>query len=150
MCGFLGHNAHRGCSLCYKRFQGSVGEINLSGFDRENWLPMTGSRHACSLVGLYTKSDLKKTKSELGCRYSVLLTLHYFDAPRMLIVDPMHNILLGSAKYFLKSILVSHNVISEGDFAVIQNHVTLIVAASNIRCIPHKTSSGCSSFTADQ
>ncbi len=32
-----------------------------------------------------------------GVRYSVLLELPYFDAPRMCIVDPMHNLLLGSA-----------------------------------------------------
>ena len=51
---------------------------------------------------------------------------------------------------FLKSILVSHNVISEGDFAVIQDRVDSIVAPSDIGRIPHKISGGCSSFTADQ
>ena len=32
VCGFLGHNAHLGCSRC---FTGTVGSMNFSGFDRE-------------------------------------------------------------------------------------------------------------------
>ena len=38
VCGFLGHNAHLGCSQCYKQFSGSVGNMDFSGFDRENWV----------------------------------------------------------------------------------------------------------------
>ena len=49
-----------------------------------------------------TKSDRNKAESESGCCYSVLLKLPYFDAPHMLIIDPMHNLFLGSAKHFLK------------------------------------------------
>ena len=103
-CGFLGHNAHLGCSRCFKKFEGILGEgMNFSEFDRENWPPRTGTRHrrdAYSLAALCTKTELQKTESELGCRYSILLKLPYFDAPRMLIVDPLHNLFLGSAKYF--------------------------------------------------
>ena len=36
-CGFLGHAAHYGCSKCFKKFSGSAGKIDYSGFDRENW-----------------------------------------------------------------------------------------------------------------
>ena len=35
VCGFLGPNAHLGCSRCFKRFSGTVGTMNFSGFDRE-------------------------------------------------------------------------------------------------------------------
>lgn len=35
VCGFLGHNAHLGCSRCFKNFTGTVGSMNFSGFDRE-------------------------------------------------------------------------------------------------------------------
>ena len=65
-CGFLGHNAHLGCSRCFKKFEGSVGEgMNFSGFVRENWPPRTGTRHrrdAYSLAALCTKTDLQKTE----------------------------------------------------------------------------------------
>lgn len=38
LCGFLGHSAKLGCSKCYKEFPGSVGVMNYSGFDRNEWL----------------------------------------------------------------------------------------------------------------
>ena len=44
----------------------------------------------------------EKQESSLGCRYSVLLDLPYFDPVRMCIIDPMHNLYLGSAKRILK------------------------------------------------
>ena len=40
-CGFLGHGAFSGCSKCLKQFSGSVGNMNYSGFDRENWKDRT-------------------------------------------------------------------------------------------------------------
>ena len=107
--GFLGYNAHLGCSRCYKRFSGTVGSMDYSGFDRSTWKCRSSSQHrndACSLLTVRTKSELQKRESELGCRYSVLLELPYFDA-RMLIVDPMHKLFLGTAKQYLKSILIS-------------------------------------------
>ena len=73
-----------------------------------------------------------KRQSKRGCRYSILLKLPYFDAPRMLIVDPMHRVFLGSAKYFLKSILVNHKIITESDFSIIQDHVDSVVVPSDI------------------
>lgn len=153
VCGFLGHSAHLGCSRCYKRFSGTVGAVDYSGFDRNSWPCRSGTKHrldACSLLNIRTKSDLQKAESKLGYRYSVLLKLPYFDAPRMLIVDPMHNLFLGSAKHFLKSILFGHNIIKESDNVVIQELVDSIVVPSDIGRIPHKIISGFLSFTADQ
>ena len=102
VCGFLGHSAHLGCSRCFKRFEGSVGTMDFSGFDRGNWIIRTGSvyRHlaASKLKNpIITRSALPAGENESGCRYSVLLKLPYFDTPRMLIVDPMHNLFLGTA-----------------------------------------------------
>ena len=37
VCGFLGHNAALGCSRCLKKFPGTVGSMNYSGFDRSQW-----------------------------------------------------------------------------------------------------------------
>lgn len=99
-CGFLSYNAQLGCSRCKKRFNGTVGEMDYSGFDRENWPRRTGESHridAESLLLCVTKSSFEQMKTQLGCRYSVLLKLPYFNAPRMLIVDPMHNLFLGTA-----------------------------------------------------
>ena len=45
VCGFLGHMANLGCSKCYKRFSGSVGNKDYSGFDRSTWNCRSGRQH---------------------------------------------------------------------------------------------------------
>ena len=147
VCGFLSHN---GCSQCFKRFSGTVGAMNYSG---DSWPARSGPRHAkdaCSLLNMRTKTDLQKAESELGCQYSALLKLPYFNAPRMLIIDPMHNLFLGSAKYFLKSILLDQGIVKETDFVAIQEWMDKVTVPPDIGRIPHKISRGFSSFTSDQ
>ena len=97
VCGFLGHPASLGCSKCLKKFSGSVGNMSYSGFDRSSWVPRTGDQHrrdVQEVTKATSKSELAKKESEFGCRYSILLKLPYFDPPRMLVVDPMHNLFL--------------------------------------------------------
>ena len=152
-CGFLNYNARFGCSRCWKQFSGGVGSMDYSGFDRENWRQRTGPEHkqlACRLLSKKTKSDRNVAESQSGCRYSVLLELPYFDAPRMLIIDPMHNLFLGSAKHFLKSILIGREIISESQFHVLQQRVDSMCVPPDIGRIPYKIRSGFSSFNADQ
>ena len=49
---------------------------------------------------MYQNTTTVKRQQELeGCRYSVLLDLPYFDPVRMTIIDPMHNLYLGTAKH---------------------------------------------------
>ena len=45
-----------------------------------------------------TPTDLKKMEKQYGLRYSELFRLAYFDPIRMHVIDPMHNLLLGTAK----------------------------------------------------
>ena len=102
--GFLGHNARLGCSRCLKEFPGSVGSMDYSGFNRDSWQLRNSTEHnrdALESLKANSASALQKMESDKGCRYSVLIKLPYFNAPRMLIVDPMHNLFLGSAKHFL-------------------------------------------------
>ena len=89
-------------------------------------------------------------ESANGCRYSELLLLPYFDAPKMLVIDPMHNLFLGSAKYFLKNILIEMEYISKADLEKIQQRVNSCTVPSGIGRIPMKIESGFSKFTADQ
>ena len=49
-----------------------------------------------------TKTARNNLESRYGCHYSVILDLPYFDPVRMTIIDPMHNLYLGSAKHVLK------------------------------------------------
>ena len=68
----------------------------------------------------------------------------------MLIVDPMHNLFLGTAKHFLKNIWIERGIINEDNFDLIQKRVNEAMVPSGIGRIPFKIRSGFSSFTADQ
>ena len=57
---------------------------------------------AFKIKNLKTLTAIEKEESNSGCRYSELLLLPYFNAPKMLIIDPMHNLFLGTAKYFFE------------------------------------------------
>lgn len=67
-----------------------------------------------------------------------------------LVVDPMHNLFLGTANHFLKAVWLESGVISQAQFEIIQHRVDLATTPSGIGRIPNKISSGFSSFTADQ
>ena len=153
ICGFLGHGARLGCSRCFKVFSGVVGSMDYSGFDRHNWCPRTQAEHnsaAFSIKTLKTASAVEGAETKAGCRYSELLRLPYFDAPKMLTIDPMHNLFLGSAKHFLKNILVALDYITVAQLDVIEDRVNSFTVPSGIGRIPMKIASGFSNFTADQ
>ena len=152
LCGFLGHSARLGCSKCFKEFPGSVGTMNYSGFERAQWPRRNDSTHRESVQKILqgkNKQQQSTLESTLGCCFSSLLKLPYFDAPRMLIVDPMHNLLLGTGKHMLQ-LWIKHSVISTAQFAALQDCVDGMVAPSDIGRIPHKIASVFSGFTADQ
>lgn len=89
--------------------------MDYSGFDRDSWILRTGTRHrqdALKLQSFTTKAEQVRLESALGCRYSELVKLPYFDAPKMLVVDPMHNLFLGTAKHFLKSVWMQKVIIT--------------------------------------
>lgn len=56
----------------------------------------------------------------------------------MAIVDPVHNLFLGSAKHFLKDIWIDKGIIPESSFDVIQQKVDSIRIPTGMGRIPHK------------
>ena len=153
LCGFLGHSARLGCSKCLREFPGGIGNKDYSGFDRTTWVKRTHATHkvnALSINKLTTAAAVEKAESEYGCRYSELVELPYFDAPRMLVIDPMHNLFLGIAKYFLKNILISRGYLSDNQLVLIQKRINDFVVPSGISKVRIKIASGFSKLTADQ
>lgn len=137
-CGFLGHTARLGCSKCKKQFTGGFGNSDSSGFDHSSW-PLRNIAK--------TKSERDKLESRHGCRYSVLLDLPYFDPIRMTIIDPMHNLLLGTAKHIVKKVWIERNFIAQDQFERIQEKISSFKTPLDIGRIPRKIETG---FAADQ
>ena len=152
VCGFLSHSASLGCSKCLKSFKGSVGSMNYSGFNRPSWPLRTNEIHRRNVKLVQqckTKTEQAQKESKYGCRYSVLLKLPYFDPPRMLVIDPMHNLFLGSGKHML-NIWFERNLLSPSQFQQIQECVDSFTVPSDMGRIPRKIETGFSNFTADQ
>lgn len=151
--GFLGHTARLGCSKCLKEFPGVFGNTDYSGFDRNNWPPRTNEAHrlaAESTRKCPNKTQRQKLESEVGCRFSVLLDLEYFDPVRMVILDPMHNIFLGSAKYVMKRLWIENGILNPAKLLQMQQFVNSIHVPPDIGRIPRKLETGFSGFTAAQ
>lgn len=151
VCGFLSHNALHGCSKCLCKFP----TINFGdrpdycNFDRSQWGTRNRIEHieqALKHKNCNTEAEQKAIEREFGLRYSAL---PYFDAPRMCIIDPMHNLFLGTAKHFIV-IWKKLDLLSSEDFISIQQKVDSVVAPSDIGRTPSKITSGFSGFTAEQ
>ena len=151
-CGFLGHSANLSCSKCLKVSPGEVGNKDYSGFDRSSWKKRDKNQHNEAIKEILkcnTKTTKKEMESKKGCRYSCLIDLPYFDATRMLCIDPMHNLFLGTGKHML-SVWIEQGWLCKEHFVSIQKFVDGLILPSDIGRIPYKIESGFSGFKADQ
>lgn len=152
-CGFLSYTANLGCSRCYCNFgTGVFGVKNYAGFNRQNWKPRSNNAHRRdveSTLKCSSKTQRNKKESELGCRYSVLLKLPYFDPVKMAIIDPMHNLYLGTAKYIFLKIWMVNSLQDRNVVAEVERRVTSITVPASVRFsrIPSPTNN---SLTAEQ
>ena len=109
-CGFLSHSANLGCSRCYETFSRGFGVRNCyDNFEREKWVLRTNSRHLNDVrktLQCGSKAMKEKKESELGCRYSSLLDLPYYLPIQMMLIDPMHNLFLGTAKHLARDLWI--------------------------------------------
>jgi hypothetical protein len=87
-CGFVGHSARLGCSKCLLEFPTAhFGEKpDYTNFERNNWITRSDEHHrlqAAAYKQAKTRTAQLEIERESGVRYSVLLKLPYFNAPRM-------------------------------------------------------------------
>ena len=138
-CGFLGHSAKIGCSKFLKVFPGEFGYRDYSGFNRELW-PLRANNNHCTKVAALkycsTPTARAEEESKIGALYSVLLELPYVDIVRFSIIDPMHNLFLGTAKSFFKNILIGRSILTQASLQLLHERIIRQL----FRHIPCKTS----------
>ena len=154
VCGFVSHNSLLACSRCLKVFPTKCfgDKADYSGFDRDIWPPRSLAMHrmyALEHRDAVNKGQRKAIERDHGCRYCVLLKLPYFNPITMCIVDPMHNLLLGSAKHML-NVWKEMKLLTDDHFEAIQTKVDSFFTPEDVGRIPTKISSGCSGFKAEQ
>ena len=77
---------------------------DYSGYERETWEMRTHDNHfqqVSNFTDACTASQQQQIEKKYGVMYSELLRLPYFAIVEHHIVDPMHNLLLGTAKYLM-------------------------------------------------
>ena len=149
VCGFVGHRALKGCSKCLQSFPTApFGEkADYSNFDKSSW--ESRCKHIHEIASKYKKcnthSEQQQIERAYGIRYSILLELPSFDASRMCVVDPMHNLLLGTAKHMLE-LWKSLGNLSSKQYDEIQDRVDSYVCPTDIGHMPSKISSSLSGW----
>ncbi len=148
--GFLAHSALLGCTRCYHRFPGKVGEKRYSGYDYKNWDLRDNETHRkhCDKIRL-AKTDSKRSdlESEYGCRYSTLLELPYFDVIKQTSIDAMHLLFLGIAKSFF-ALLVERGILTEEKMAMITENLQNMHSTSHKAWLPKNIGSHWKFFNA--
>ena len=128
--------------------------MDYSGFNRDSWTFRSNKKHredVKATLACTSKTVRERKESEMGCRYSCLLQLPYFDAVCMLIIDPMHNLYLGTAKYIFNSVWMKKDMITPTSIKKINDKILSWVIPPKVRfarlpaCMEHS-----SSFTAEQ
>mgnify|MGYP002803532383 CR=1 FL=1 len=152
--GFLSHNARLGCSRCLKEFPvNAFGERpDYSGFERNSWPKRNADQHrthAFQTLQATSESKRKQMERTFGCRYTELLRLPYYDSVRFVIIDPMHNLLLGTAKHMFKT-WTDKGILKPQNLKDIQEHIDSVVVPPDVGRIPNKLEAGTSGMTADQ
>ena len=154
VCGFTGFQAKLGCSKCLKIFpSGSFGEkLDYSGFDRSVWPLRTLENHMKALgciSNAKSPTEQLSLESKYGSRYSELTRLPYFNVIDHHVVDPMHNLYLGTTKNMVK-IWKELSILKAEQCDLIQERIDTMNVPFGIGRIPNKVHSKFSGLTADQ
>ncbi len=150
--GFLSYSANLGCSRCYQKFSCGFGSRNYDNFDRDKWQLRTNKQHRENVKKIQqctTKTQRSELESRYGCRYSVLLKLPYFCPIEMTLIDPMHNLFLGTAKHFARDIWIGKNILSGQDITTVESKLRNVIIPAGIGRIPVSINTGVF-LTADQ
>ena len=94
-----------------------------------------------------SKTAKQKLEKKFGGRYTSLLELDYFDPVTQHVIDPMHNLFLGTAKRMFK-LWVSLDLLPSSALSDIERRIAAISVPSDLGRIPTSISSNYGSFTA--
>ena len=89
------------------------------------------------ILSCRTLTQRQKLESEYGTRFTVLSTLPYFDAVRMTVVDPMHNLFLGTSKKMLK-IWKSQELLTKANIVEVQSRLDKCSCPNDVGRLPSK------------
>lgn len=121
LCGFTSHSSAHACHKCEMMFNNR----DFSNFDMSGWTSRTkaSNEHYAQLwFDASTTLERERLEREHGTRWSQLHRLSYFDAVRFTVIDPMHNLYLGTCQ---KMSMLWRNTVDPAtdDFMLTKNHL---------------------------
>ena len=151
--GFLGHNSHHACWKCSKYFPYSetLKRVDFAGSD--TGCLRTHDDHktnAIKTLKAVTQTERNLLESQCGSRFTELMHLPYYNCIRFSIIDPMHNMFLGTTKRLLQNQWIGDNILCRKDLSGIQKTVDKCILPGNFGRIPRKIESEFASLTADE
>ena len=155
LCGHI--SALAACHRCYKTANISRRKSNFAGFDdMDDWFIQKDlnehRQNAENWRLCKSNNERNQHVSDTQVRWSELLRLPYFNPIRHLVVDPMHCLFLGIAKWIVKRLWIDGGKISKSDLELMEERAKGIQVPTDLGRIPYKiaTGEGFSSYTADQ
>lgn len=94
------------------------------------------------------KQNNDRASRMLGVHYSGFCELEYFDCVRFHVIDPMHNLFLGTAKYVFK--VWAENVFTKEQLKKLSQKIEELNSATSIGRIPRKIGSNYGNYTAQE
>jgi hypothetical protein len=158
----FGHgSAAMKCNRCEKRgtYSREYKKTHYGGMqDYNKWVtrpanPLLHRQYAHEWLRCFSKASREAHFKEHGVRWSELLRLPYMDPIRFAVVDPMHCLFLGVAKWIIKSIFINQNKLNMEQLHIAQNRMDHVDLPPDIGRIPPKIAignDGFSNLTADQ
>ena len=149
------------CHRCEKRstYSEDYRKTHYGGMDNyEEWVTKPADsllhrQYAHEWLQCNSKASRDAHFKVHGVRWSELLRLPYMDPIRFAVVDPMHCLFLGVAKWIIKSIFIDQKKLSMDQLRVAQNRMDNVEMPPYIGRIPPKIAignEGFSKLTADQ
>jgi len=138
----------------------AVHVVNVRKFTVKNWImwifqgwcgKFMNKRWAqkkCSASTVWTQ--WLNIETETGSRFTELMNLSYYDCIRYTIIDPMHNLLLGTPKCLFTKQWVNSGLLTKSALEDIRDVVSRRITPSGVGCIPHKPSANFSKLTTDE
>jgi hypothetical protein len=148
------------CHRCPKRsrYSEKFKKTHYGGMhDYEQWItesadPQKHRQYAQEWLKCDTRGTREAHFKINGVRWSELLRLPYMDPIRFAVVDPMHCLFLGIAKWIIQSIFIKENKLNSEQLRAAQRRMDSVQLPSDIGRIPPKIAigEGFSKLTADQ
>ncbi|KAG2192672.1 hypothetical protein INT47_009242 [Mucor saturninus] len=152
--GFTSHNSTNACYKCCRKFSRLPGtsSVDFRGFNESGWRRRRGVEnrlHAEVWKSASTPSERHELEVENGVRWSQLHRLGYFDLVRGTIIDPMHNLFLGTAKRMVETWTTS-GLITDRKLASMQVMAESMVVPTDYTILKTKISRGFPYMKADE